>query len=221
MAAGSTFKLLIEEIVGETDNDSALSSFLIDAAREVQDGLDKDEALTVSKSVTLESGTYATLNKKVLQVLKRSNITNSIYYVPAVKVNVKMAGKVTDSNSIYAAEESSPVWYVEQSTTGVQALTVVPTPTSTYPATIYYLDLPEVAFGDSAFTSGQLPENAKTAVILGASIMWLKRKMSEMILDDGDAELSQALTQEIDVLGKQYQGEMQRLSKVIEHRDIA
>lgn len=218
MAAGQTFKVLIEQYVGETDDDTALNSFLTATANEVQDALDKEEKLAISKSVEITSSnatSFDTRDKKILQVLKDADLGSpDNVYVMAQKVNITMQGKVNNANSIYAAEEYTPYWYIEQSGTGAERLRIVPTPTDSKKGKVYYLDRPDVSHSASAFTSGQLSNNALTAVILGASIRWLERKLSEVILDDGDGEVAQALTANIDILSKQYSGEMQRLSKV-------
>tara|TARA_R110002020_G_scaffold31657_2_gene98389 strand:+ start:1620 stop:2270 length:651 start_codon:yes stop_codon:yes gene_type:complete len=213
----STFKTLIEEFVGETENDTALSSYLTHTAREVQDGLDKDEKLSVSIRIQMEGGSYNITDKKILQVMKQVDSTGE--YVMAQKMAVSKIGKVGDANSIYASEEFAPVWYIDQDTDGIPRLYTSPVPTSTYKARIYVLNIPEIAHGDSTFSVGQLNNNARTAVILGASILWLKSKLSEAIIEDGDGEVAQALTLQIDILTKKYMGEMQRLSKVKEAGD--
>ena len=86
----STFKTLIEEFVGETENDNALSSYLTHTAREVQDALDKEEKLSVSIRIQMEGNSYNITDKKILQVMKQDASTGE--YVMAQKADVSKIG---------------------------------------------------------------------------------------------------------------------------------
>ena len=167
----ATFKVQVEDITGSVGDDTALSSWLQDGAKEVINFVPKLRLEEVASTSVFEN-TVDVEGKKVLGVL-REDANNSDKLMPCRQVAPIQKGRIQDSNYMEYATTSDPAFWIDGDT-----LQVFPTSASSNDMSLVHLNAGiTVAYGDS--TIANFPDEAEHAVVLFAARKYLQRLLSD------------------------------------------
>tara|TARA_R110002167_G_scaffold57017_12_gene161685 strand:+ start:613 stop:2232 length:1620 start_codon:yes stop_codon:yes gene_type:complete len=173
----ATFKVQVEDITGSVGDDTALSSWLQDGAKEVINFVPQQRLEQVASTSVFEN-TIDVEGKKVLGVL-RKDANNSSFLTPCVKVAPTKKGVVQDSSNMEYATTGDPVYWFDGDT-----LQVFPTSASSNDMSLVHIsfDFSAVTYDDSSITN--FPDEAEPAVVLYATRNALQRLMTDIISND-------------------------------------
>ena len=180
----ATFKVQVEDITGSVGDDTALSSWLQDGAKEVINFIPKLRLEEVASTSVFEN-TIDVEGKKVLGVL-RKDANNSSLLTPCIKVAPTKKGIIQDSSNMEYATTSNPAYWMDGDT-----LQVFPTSASTNDMSLVHIsfDFSAVTYDDSSITN--FPDEAEPAVVLYATRNALQRLMTDTI---SNSDITTALT---------------------------
>jgi hypothetical protein len=180
----ATFKVQVEDITGSVGDDTAISSWLQDGAKEVVNFIPQPRLEQVASTAVFEN-TIDVEGKKVLGVL-RKDAGNSNLLTPCVKVESTKKGVVQDSSNMEYATTGDPVYWFDGDT-----LQVFPTSASSNDMSLVHisLDFSAVTYDDSSITN--FPDEAEPAVVLYATRNALQRLMTDTI---SNSDITTALT---------------------------
>ena len=189
----ATFKVQVEDITGSVGDDTALSSWLQDGAKEVINFIPKIRLEEVASTSVFEN-TIDVEGKKVLGVL-RKDANNSSLLTPCVKVAPTKKGIIQDSSNMEYATTSDPAYWVDGDT-----LQVFPTSASTNDMSLVHIsfDFSAVTYDDSSITN--FPDEAEPAVVLYATRNALQRLMTDTISNSDITTALTAVNTELDEL---------------------
>ena len=189
----ATFKVQVEDITGSVGDDTALSSWLQDGAKEVINFIPKIRLEEVASTSVFEN-TIDVEGKKVLGVL-RKDANNSSLLTPCVKVAPTKKGIIQDSSNMEYATTSNPAYWVDGDT-----LQVFPTSASTNDMSLVHIsfDFSAVTYDDSSITN--FPDEAEPAVVLYATRNALQRLMTDTISNSDITTALTAVNTELDEL---------------------
>ena len=182
----ATFKVQIEDMIGDVGDDSALSQWLTDGAKEVIRILPPPLKEKCTTETTLNNSTTTMDMDGVGDVLyvTRLSANSSGFRVPCRRIPSMYAGTAESGsgNLMYEPSVSDPVYWVSSSS-DVSILNVRPTPEATQTAIVYHIAFPTVAHGDSVIAN--FPDEAEHLVVLYATVKAAERRM----LDEEDMEV--------------------------------
>ena len=189
----ATFKVQVEDITGSVGDDTALSSWLQDGAKEVINFIPKLRLEEVASTSVFEN-TVDVEGKKVLGVLRKDE-DNSNFLTPCVKVAPTKKGIIQDSSNMEYATTSNPAYWVDGDT-----LQVFPTSASTNDMSLVHIsfDFSAVTYDDSSITN--FPDEAEPAVVLYATRNALQRLMTDIISNSNITTALTAVKAELDEL---------------------
>ena len=156
----------------ETGEDFRVLSaqWLVDAAREVTNILPPllKEKCTTETTLNHSATTIDldTLGGEVLYV-NRLSADSGGSRIPCRKVPSMYGELSNDSNSLYKASETDPVYWI-LSSGDAAILNVIPTPTENQTAIVYHVGYPSIAYNDTSIAN--FPDEAEYLVVLRAAI---------------------------------------------------
>lgn len=119
---------------------------------------------------------------QILQVTRKED--SNKYHVPCREISPILSDLANDSNSMYKASESDPVYYQTSNSSGAPTLFVLPTPTDSEPSNVYYVSYPTVNVSD-VDTIADFPDELEYLVVLYTAI-----KVAEsLMISEEDPEL--------------------------------
>ena len=199
----ATFKVQIEDLTGAVSDDSALTQWLTDGAKEIINILPvkfRDKCASISilnatngTTLDMDSGDNGRFGE-IIQVTRLSADSGG-YYIPCRKLHFMYGDLANDSSSIYYASATDPAYWVTSNSSGASTLFVKPTTTNAQPANVYRIAYPSVAHGDSVVAN--FPDEAEYLVVLYASIKGLQRLQNDLSSNSDITTALGAITTEI------------------------
>ena len=178
----ATFKVQIEDTVGSVGDDTALTSWLTDGAKEIINMMPEPELSMVSAQQTFTSAAVGseaeTLNTgKILHVFRNDGDIDQ----PCRPIQALYKGRASDPYDMQYASITDPVFYIENN-----KLNALPDGGSCKYSEVQF---PAVAHGDSAISV--FPDEYEYLVVLYAAIKGLQRRMSDKL---GNSDITTAMT---------------------------
>ncbi len=186
MAWTGNFKTQIDDLAGTltASDDAAIQQWILDGCYDVMTkAIIKSGPEEVWKFVA-KSGSQTSNAIDVDEVRTIAGVVRNNVF--ATKGMWGLKAKYADTNSIYAATNNSPVWYLDDST-----LNIYPAPTIGEPANYYYV--PEYAvtnWNTSTSSVNHYPSEYYYYVMLYAAIQVLHRKMLDSTTPTAVSSLS-------------------------------
>lgn len=219
----ATFNDRIVDLIGDYAakiNDSHEQDILNTAISTVADSVETELLLKYAKTPIVLNNSSTTWNavegKKVLLVTRKDADSNPVDRECKI-VGISDFSQAGDSDSLYKATEYSPV--ACYTTTGGQAsLEVLPLPTSSQTASIYYFEYPTSNLkeaNDTALNAAGIPDQLFHVIALKTSLAMLLAYVSDAVQDEEDTEIVTMLQAQIANLGQQYDLE---IAKFVEGR---
>ena len=200
----ATFKVQIEDLTGAVNDDSALTQWLTDGAKEIINILPaklKEKCASISilnatngTTLDMDSGDNGRFGE-IIQVTRLSADSGG-YYTPCRKLHFMYGDLANDSSSIYYASATDPAYWVTSNSSGASTLFVKPTTTNAQPANVYRVAYPSVAHGDSVVAN--FPDEAEYLVVLYASIKGLQRLQNDLSSNSDITTAFTAINTELD-----------------------
>ena len=155
----------------ETGEDFRVLSaqWLVDAAREVINILPPllKEKCTTETTLNNSATTMDMDGVGEILYINRLSADSGGSRIPCRKV-LSMYGELSnDSNSLYKASETDPVYWI-LSSGDAAILNVIPTPTENQTAIVYHVGYPSIAYNDTSIAN--FPDEAEYLVVLRAAI---------------------------------------------------
>ena len=155
----------------ETGEDYRVLSaqWLTDAAREVINILPPKLKQKCTTETTLNNSSTTMDMDGVGEILyvNRLSADSGGSRIPCRKVPSMYGELSNDSNSLYKASETDPVYWI-LSSSDASILNVIPTPTANQTAIVYHVGNPSIAYGDTSIAN--FPDEAEYLVPLRAAI---------------------------------------------------
>jgi len=200
-----TFKIQIEDLIGDVGDDTLISSSIQDIGAEIVSLSPIEKLRSYVKVTSITSSGLSIATEKVISVEKGDYV--------AKEINASDKAKYNDANSIYASSDTDPVYYVEgekvfvigaagsNETSGV--LHSIPKiPTSNGSALIVH----------SSDSVENFPKDGVSLIVLGGAIRCLQRIISDRraklfvyVQTDEDPEMAQTEMLEIQSAQSQLQ----------------
>jgi hypothetical protein len=211
--AVTNFKDRLKDIVsaytgaagGIADNDdNAIQQWLIDGCYDVLEKVKVSDISSVwefcvSTAFDNNNGQDFDENRDIVGVERNG--------YPARSVDFQLRHRIGDSDSIHYATEKDPVFYIGPDTSGNgRKLYMLPAATVGEPGQAFYI--PEysiTSWNTSTSSINNFPLKYYEAVVLYAAIRLLERHHLDLINEEEDVELSQALINGINNLKQRYQ----------------
>ena len=170
----ATFKVQIEDLVGSVGDDSALSQWLTDGAREILRVLPpelKQNCITISEITSSSGLTNIDTKGEIVAVTRTDSSGRTIQ--SGRQIPTWAYGRAVDSSSLlYFGTVSDPVYYIYNN-----SLRVKPDPDSSgQEAIVHHLVAPSVA--NTADVIEAFPNEAEHLVVLYASIKAAERLLA-------------------------------------------
>ena len=187
----ATFKVQIEDVVGAVGDDTALTSWLTDGAKEIINFMPEPELSLVSAQQTFTSAAVGseaeTLNTgKISHVFRNDGDIDQ----PCRPIQALFKGRASDPYDMQYASVTDPVFYIENN-----KLNALPDGGSCKYSEVQY---PAVANGDSAISV--FPDEYEYLVVLYASVKGLQRRMNDKLADSDITTALTAVNTELDEL---------------------
>ena len=174
----AVFKTQIQDIIGDFDDDVAINQFLTDGAKELINMMPPELKEKCTAETTLNNSATTMDMDGVGEILyvNRLSADSGGSRIPCRKVPSMYGELSNDSNSLYKASVTDPVYWI-LSSSDATILNVIPTPTANQTAIVYHVGYPTFTAGDtgtydvSAATSiANFPDEAENLVVLRAAI---------------------------------------------------
>lgn len=169
----ATFEAQVESLASiaisgsSTPNQTQLTQFLTDGAKEIINSLPKSLLEDCADVTTLNSSSpkLTLVNQKglILAVLRNDQVIDQ----PCRFVSTYLRGKVQDSSEMDFATKTDPAYLIYDN-----ELEVYPAPDNSENAKVLHVVFPSVAFGDSAIAN--FPSEAEYLVVIYATIKSLE-----------------------------------------------
>tara|TARA_R110000803_G_scaffold50764_4_gene105208 strand:- start:4125 stop:4790 length:666 start_codon:yes stop_codon:yes gene_type:complete len=183
-----------------------LNNFLKQSSRMVLDVLNNDYLNKDSLSINLSSADGVVINTKKISKVLRNN-------VGCIEIPLEAKDKVeAGSTSIYAPTTRSPIYYIEGQASGGAKLFIRPACSVGEVGKVYYNELPAPLHSDQEIVN--FPDEAEYSVIIGAAVKVLQYRLNRVLHDDEDAELSQVMQAELQMVNSIFVSELSRLSGI-------
>jgi len=179
----ATFKVQVEDIIGSVGDDTAISSWLQDGAKEVVNFIPQPRLEQVASTASF-TGSIDIEGKKVIAVL-RKDAGNNNYIIPCHRISSSKRNRVKDSNDMEYATASDPVYYLSD-----DELFTLPASAASNDSRLDYInfDFSAVTYDQSSITN--FPDEAEPAVVLYATRNALQRLMSDVNVSLSDLSIS-------------------------------
>ena len=173
----ATFKVQIEDMTGSVGDDSALTQWLTDGAKEIINILNPELKMECSTMTALTSSTPMDLDASgTIFHVTREN-ADSGFHTPCRKIPSEYGGIASASSGhmMYEATETDPVYWTTSDTGGDPKLFVKPDPTANQPARVHHVAFPSVGNGDQSIVN--FPDEAEYLVVSYAAVKATERLM--------------------------------------------
>ena len=210
--AVTNFKDRLKDIVssytgaagGIADNDdSAIQQWLIDGCYDVIEKVKVSDIGSIEEFVIRSSSWNSAGDIDLDEVRDVTSVERNGY--PARAVSFSLRKRIIDSDSIHYATEKDPVFYIGPDSAGRK---LILKPDAAAGELGYYYYIPDYAltsWNSSTSSIDNFPKKYYEAVVLYAAIRLLERHHLDLINEEEDVELSQALVVGINNLKQRYQ----------------
>lgn len=175
----ASFKTQIQDIIGDFDDDVAINQFLTDGAKELINMMPPLLKEKCTTETTLNNSTTTMDMDGVGEVLyvNRLSADSDGSRIPCRKV-LSMYGELSnDSDSLYKASVTDPVYWISSSSDAT-ILNVIPTPTANQTAIVYHIAYPSITGSDDSAIAN-FPDELEYLVVLYAAIKIVERQLIE------------------------------------------
>tara|TARA_R100000315_G_C5199322_1_gene117011 strand:- start:201 stop:830 length:630 start_codon:yes stop_codon:yes gene_type:complete len=176
----ATFSETIQDYVGDFQDTTAISQFLIDGLKQLYNLLPPEKlAECVSHTELSNSPSTLSLNTATIgPILSVTRKDSKGFNQLCRQITPAMASRVSDTSDLMHVTDTDPVYFIKNS-----VLNVFPDPTASQTAEVLFLPITSIAHGDSSINN--LSNDMEYAVVLYAAI-----KCAESLLaSEEDAEL--------------------------------
>ena len=175
----AVFKTQIQDIIGDFDDDVAINQFLTDGAKELINMMPRDLKEKCTTETTLNNSATTMDMDGVGEILyvNRLSADSGGSRIPCRRV-ASMYGELSnDSNSLYKASETDPVYWI-LSSGDTSILNVIPAPTANQTAIVYHVAYPSIVGSDISVIAN-FPDELEYLVVLYAAIKIIERQLIE------------------------------------------
>tara|TARA_R110000824_G_scaffold383576_1_gene577219 strand:- start:555 stop:1196 length:642 start_codon:yes stop_codon:yes gene_type:complete len=175
----AVFKTQIQDIIGAFDDDVAINQFLTDGAKELINMMPRDLKEKCTTETTLNNSATTMDMDGVGEVLyvNRLSADSGGSRIPCRKVPSMYGELSNDSNSLYKASATDPVyWILSSGDTAI--LNVIPAPTANQTAIVYHVAYPSIV-GSDVSVIANFPDELEYLVVLYAAIKIIERQLIE------------------------------------------
>ena len=176
----ANFKTQIQDVIGSFDDDVAINQFLTDGAKELINMMPPNLKEKCTTETTLNHSATTidldTLGGEVLYV-NRLSADSGGSRIPCRKVPSMYGELSNDSNSLYKASVTDPVYWI-LSSGDAAILNVIPTPTANQTAIVYHVSYPSITGSDDS-SIANFPDELEYLVVLYAIIKIAERQLIE------------------------------------------
>jgi hypothetical protein len=175
----AVFKTQIQDIIGAFDDDVAINQFLTDGAKEIINMMPRELKEKCTTETTLNNSATTMDMDGVGEILyvNRLSADSGGSRIPCRRV-ASMYGELSnDSNSLYKASETDPVYWI-LSSGDTSILNVIPAPTANQTAIVYHVAYPSIV-GSDVSVIANFPDELEYLVVLYAAIKIIERQLIE------------------------------------------
>ena len=175
----SNFKTQIKDLIRSFEDDVAINQFLTDGAKELINMMPPELKEKCTAETTLNNSAKTMDMDGVGEILyvNRLSADSGGSRIPCRKVPSMYGELSNDSNSLYKASATDPVyWILSSGDTAI--LNVIPTPTANQTAVVYHVSYPSVTGSDDS-TIANFPDELEHLVVLYAAIRIAERQLIE------------------------------------------
>ena len=175
----AVFKTQIQDIIGDFDDDVAINQFLTDGAKELINMMPRGLKEKCTTETTLNNSATTMDMDGVGEILyvNRLSADSGGSRIPCRRV-ASMYGELSnDSNSLYKASETDPVYWI-LSSGDTSILNVIPAPTANQTAIVYHVAYPSIV-GSDVSVIANFPDELEYLVVLYAAIKIIERQLIE------------------------------------------
>ena len=175
----AVFKTQIQDIIGDFDDDVAINQFLTDGAKELINMMPRDLKEKCTTETTLNNSATTMDMDGVGEILyvNRLSADSGGSRIPCRRV-ASMYGELSnDSNSLYKASETDPVYWI-LSSGDTSILNVIPAPTANQTAIVYHVAYTSIV-GSDVSVIANFPDELEYLVVLYAAIKIIERQLIE------------------------------------------
>ena len=175
----AVFKTQIQDIIGDFDDDVAINQFLTDGAKELINMMPPNFKEKCTTETTLNNSATTMDMDGVGEILyvNRLSADSGGSRIPCRRV-ASMYGELSnDSNSLYKASETDPVYWI-LSSGDTSILNVIPAPTANQTAIVYHVAYPSIV-GSDVSVIANFPDELEYLVVLYAAIKIVERQLIE------------------------------------------
>ena len=175
----AVFKTQIQDIIGDFDDDVAINQFLADGAKELINMMPPELKEKCTAETTLNNSATTMDMDGVGEILyvNRLSADSGGSRIPCRKVPSMYGELSNDSNSLYKASATDPVYWI-LSSSDATILNVIPTPTANQTAIVYHVAYPSITGSDDSVIAN-FPDELEYLVVLYASIKIVERQLIE------------------------------------------
>jgi hypothetical protein len=175
----ASFKVQIQDVIGSFDDDVAINQFLTDGAKELINMMPPELKEKCTTETTLNNSSTTMDMDGVGEILyvNRLSADSGGSRIPCRKVPSMYGELSNDSNSLYKASATDPVYWI-LSSSDVSILNVIPTPTANQTAIVYHVAYPTVVGSDDSVIAN-FPDELEYLVVLYAIIKVAERQLIE------------------------------------------
>ena len=166
----AVFKTQIQDIIGDFDDDVAINQFLTDGAKELINMMPRDLKEKCTTETTLNNSATTMDMDGVGEILyvNRLSADSGGSRIPCRKVPSMYGELSNDSNSLYKASETDPVYWI-LSSGDTSILNVIPAPTANQTAIVYHVAYPSIV-GSDVSVIANFPDELEYLVVLYTAI---------------------------------------------------
>ena len=175
----AVFKTQIQDIIGSFEDDVAINQFLTDGAKELINMMPPllKEKCTAETTLNHSSTTMDMDGVGEILYVNRLSADSGGSRIPCRKVPSMYGELSNDSNSLYKASVTDPVYWI-LSSSDATILNVIPTPTANQTAIVYHVAYPSITGSDDSVVAN-FPDELEYLVVLYAAIKILERQLIE------------------------------------------
>ena len=175
----AVFKTQIQDIIGDFDDDVAINQFLTDGAKELINMMPPELKEKCTAETTLNNSATTMDMDGVGEILyvNRLSADSGGSRIPCRKVPSMYGELSNDSNSLYKASATDPVYWI-LSSSDATILNVIPTPTANQTAIVYHVAYPSITGSDDSVIAN-FPDELEYLVVLYAAIKIVERQLIE------------------------------------------
>ena len=175
----AVFKTQIQDLIGSFDDDVAINQFLTDGAKELINMMPPELKEKCMAETTLNNSSTTMDMDGVGEILyvNRLSADSGGSRIPCRKVPSMYGELSNDSNSLYKASVTDPVYWI-LSSSDATILNVIPTPTANQTAIVYHVAYPSITGSDDSVVAN-FPDELEYLVVLYAAIKIVERQLIE------------------------------------------